>query len=43
MPQSGTRPHQLMVSPAVVRLIKEASRDEQLAALRGEASLPSKI
>lgn len=42
MPQSGTKPHQLMVSPAVVRLIKEASRDEQLAALRGEASLSLK-
>ena len=42
MPQSGTKPNQLMVSPAVVRLVKEASREEQLAALRGEAALSLK-
>lgn len=42
MPRAGTKPHQLMVSPAVVRLVKEASREEQLAVLRGQASLPLK-
>jgi hypothetical protein len=31
-----------MVSPAVVRLVKEASREEQLAALHGETSLSLK-
>jgi hypothetical protein len=42
MPQSATKPNQLMVSPAVVRLVKEASHEEQLAALRGEAALSLK-
>lgn len=42
MPQSGNRPNQLMVSPAVVRLVKESSREEQLAALHGETSLSLK-
>lgn len=42
MPQSENRPNQLMVSPAVVRLVKEASREEQLAALHGETSLSLK-
>ena len=42
MPKSATKPNQLMVSPAVVRLVKEASREEQLAALRGEAALSLK-
>jgi len=42
MAQSGTKSNQLMVSPAVVRLVKEASREEQLAALRGETSLSLK-
>jgi len=33
---------QLMVSPAVVRLVKEASREEQLAAIRGPGALSLK-
>ncbi len=42
MPHRGTRSNQLLVSPAVAHLVKEASRAEQLAALRGEASLSRK-
>lgn len=42
MVQSATKSNQLMVSPAVVRLVKEASREEQLAALRGETPLSLK-
>jgi hypothetical protein len=39
---SNNKTVQLMVSPEVARLVKKASRGEQLAVLRGETNLPLK-